>query len=91
MMRWDDQVQGSTEQKEWRQRLISGGSMSPSSPVPSSNYSYYTRGLTHGVPSGFAAEDKKLAKMGISGGDFKKVFTNGYHKESVNEMRIKDE
>jgi hypothetical protein len=39
------------------------------------------------VPSGFVGDDKKYAKMGIAGGDFVKVFTNGYHKESVDEMR----
>jgi hypothetical protein len=65
--------------------------MSPTSQGASTYYSQYTRGLTHGVASGQGADDKKFTKLGIAGGDFAKVFTNGYHKESVNEMHQKDQ
>lgn len=69
--------------------------MSPSSRYGgasnSTYYSNYTRGLTHGVPSGQEGDAKKYTRLGVAGGDFLKVFQNTYHAESVDEMRIKDE
>lgn len=65
--------------------------MSPTSNGHSTYYSNYTRGLTHGVPSGGLQDDKKNTKLGIAGGDFVQVFKHGYHRDSVNEMQAKDE
>jgi hypothetical protein len=76
-------VQGSTEQRNFRARKLTGGSISPVKEGGLAKYSSYCQTLTHGVPSGEGQDDKKMVRLGVAGGGMEKVITNSFFKEGL--------
>ena len=87
---WFDKVQGSTEQKMFQAKMLTGGSISPVKEGGLTKYSSYCNALTHGLPSGEGQDDKKFTKLKIAGGDMAHVITNQYFKEGLMEAEQKD-
>ena len=77
---WEEKVQGSTEQKNFRARMLAGGSISPVKEGGLAKYSSYCQTLTHGLPSGEGQDDKKMVKLKIAGGDMADVIENRFFK-----------
>ena len=81
---WFEKVQGSTEQKNFRAKMLTGGSISPTkSGLGLTKYSEYCQTLTHGLPSGEGQDDKKYTKLKIAGGDMAYVLQNQYAREGL--------
>jgi hypothetical protein len=87
---WQEKVQGSTEQKNFRARKLTGGSISPVKEGGLAKYSSYCQTLTHGLPSGEGQDDKKMVRLGVAGGDMERVITNTFFKEGLQIAEYKD-
>ena len=88
---WFDKVQGSTEQKIYQSKMLTGGPISPLKEGGLTKYSNYCHTLTHGLPSGEDQEAKKYTKLKIAGGDMAQVLTNQYFREGLQEAEQKDQ
>ncbi len=74
-MLYDEQVHGSTEQKKYKEKCLSGGTMSPKEGIQTF-YSNYCTNLTHGLPTGQSNDAKKAVRQKIAGGRMSDVLHN---------------
>ena len=88
---WFDKVQGSTEQKIYQSKMLTGGPISPLKEGGLTKYSNYCHTLTQGLPSGEDQDAKKYTKLKIAGGDMAQVLTNQYFREGLQEAEQKDQ
>ena len=68
-----EEIEGSTEQRKYKEKLLSGGTISPSEFGGTRSFyqNDYLRRLTHGVESGGGHDDKKAVRMKLAGGNMK--------------------
>lgn len=93
-MEFDDDIQGSSEQKKYKERCLSGGVFTPrefgGNTTFQSQKAYLNQQL-HGLPSGFSTHDKKNVRAKIAGGNMYAVLHNQYHEDFMQEANERDE
>ena len=93
LMEWDDDIQGSTEQKKFQTKQMSKGTFVPreygGDKVFPSTKSYLAQ-QTHGLPSGFSTSDKKGVWLKLIGGNFYGVLHNQYFTDQMDEAQSRD-
>lgn len=93
-MEWEDKIQGSSEQKRYKERCLSGGVFTPreygGTTTFMSKNSYLNQQL-HGLPSGFSTMEKKYVKLKIAGGNMHGVLHNQYFEDFIKEADERDQ
>jgi len=77
-MEWDDEIQGSEAQKQFKWNHLSGGKFSPrefGGQFFDSKVSFLNQ-QCHGLPSGLTTDEKKLLRAKIVGGNMYGVLHN---------------
>lgn len=93
MMEWEDEIQGSKNQKRFKLKNLTKGNFSPrefgGAHYFDSKISFLNQ-QCHGLPTGFSTEEKKLLKRKIVGGNMYGVLHNQYWADGIIEAKQRE-
>lgn len=88
LMEWNDEIQGSKQQKKFKMNHLTKGAFSPrefsGSHYFESKISFLNQ-QCHGLPTGFTSDEKKALKRKIVGGNMYGVLHNQYLGDAIEE------